>query len=350
MPDGMTTPPRIGFACAYTPLPLLDAAGFVPHRLLPVGDWPDEAGSLLHDNLCPHVKRLLDRGLAGDVPALDGVVFMDSCEAMRRLADAWRVVRPTERVELVDLPLTADRAAVTWFAGVLRGLRDRLAEWGGRRVGPEQLLVSLERYTDLARALARLASDTQGRADLQEQVNLAVSRPAEESLAALAERPGFAAAQPASGVPVYVFGNVLPDPQAWRLIEACGARVVGDDLCTGLLQLPAYPLGDGADPFDLLARGLLTRTPCARSLPSSRAGELAEQVVASAREAGARGVIAHVMKFCDPYLARLPIVRDALRDAGLPLLVLEGDATLRSLGQHRTRLEAFVEMLGGGAA
>ena len=64
-----------------------------------------------------------------------------------------------------------------------------------------------------------------------------------------------------------------------------------------------------------------------------------------ALQTGARGVIAHVMKFCDPYLGRLPDVRDALRQAGIPLLVLEGDCTLRSLGQYRTRIEAFAEML-----
>jgi len=55
----------------------------------------------------------------------------------------------------------------------------------------------------------------------------------------------------------------------------------------------------------------------------------------------------HVVKFCDPYLMRLPGLRDALEATGLPLLVLEGDCTLRSLGQHRTRIEAFSEMLGG---
>jgi benzoyl-CoA reductase/2-hydroxyglutaryl-CoA dehydratase subunit BcrC/BadD/HgdB len=77
----------------------------------------------------------------------------------------------------------------------------------------------------------------------------------------------------------------------------------------------------------------------------SRPGRLAELVVAAARASGARGVIGHVLKFCDPYLARLPAVREALREARLPLLVLEGDCSLRSLGQQRTRIEAFVEML-----
>ena len=51
------------------------------------------------------------------------------------------------------------------------------------------------------------------------------------------------------------------------------------------------------------------------------------------------------MKFCDPYLMRMPAVQLRLRQAGLPLLVLEGDCTQRSLGQQRTRVEAFVEVL-----
>ena len=66
-----------------------------------------------------------------------------------------------------------------------------------------------------------------------------------------------------------------------------------------------------------------------------------------AQRCGAKGVIAHVIKFCDPYLTRLPAVQAALKEKGLPMLVLEGDCTLRSLGQHRTRIEAFAEMLGG---
>ena len=63
--------------------------------------------------------------------------------------------------------------------------------------------------------------------------------------------------------------------------------------------------------------------------------------------AGARGVIGHVAKFCDPYLARLPFVREVLSEKGLPFLFLESDLTLRSMGQQRTRIEAFLEMLGG---
>ena len=71
----------------------------------------------------------------------------------------------------------------------------------------------------------------------------------------------------------------------------------------------------------------------------------AEQVVASVQQSGARGVISHVLKFCDPYLARLPTIRQALRDAGLPMLALERELNVSGEGQLKTRIQAFLEQI-----
>ena len=139
----------VGFTCAYTPPALIDAAGFVPYRILPMSGAEERAGVLLHDNLCPHVKRVLDRGLAGDVPPLAGAVFMDSCDAMRRLADAWVVARPEERTHLVDLPPTRDEGAVARLATGLGRLAEALEAWGGQAVTEERLGASLARYREL---------------------------------------------------------------------------------------------------------------------------------------------------------------------------------------------------------
>ena len=49
--------------------------------------------------------------------------------------------------------------------------------------------------------------------------------------------------------------------------------------------------------------------------------------------------------YADRELDRLPAVRETLRQAGIPLLLLEGDCSLRSIEQQRTRIEAFIEML-----
>jgi benzoyl-CoA reductase/2-hydroxyglutaryl-CoA dehydratase subunit BcrC/BadD/HgdB len=346
---------RIGFSCSYTPLPFIDAAGFVPFRILPIGGAPDQAGSLLHDNMCPHVKRVLDRALAADLPELSGVVFMNSCDAMRRLADAWKVARPGDRTILVDLPSANDDGAINYFATELGRLADELSRWSDRPLHPEGISRSAARYRELAGVLDRLGARAAaatlpgGWRAFQELLNRSVTIPLDETLADARrlEAEPDAAPDPSSRVPLYLFGNVLPDPEAFDLFDSCGALVAADDLCTGSRQIVPLEFDGGGDGLQQIARGLLQRPVCARTLETGHPGKFAEHVVQGAKDCGARGVIAHVMKFCDPYLVRLPTVREALQKAGLPLLVLEGDCTLRSLGQHRTRIQAFVEMLGG---
>jgi len=129
---------KVGFTCAYTPPALIDAAGFAPYRILPTGSSPEAAGQILHDNLCPHVKRILDRALGDDLPGLAGVVFLNSCDAMRRLSDAWRKVRPNDRMVFIDLPVSSGDTAVTYFARELSRLADALSEWGGRPVSQDR--------------------------------------------------------------------------------------------------------------------------------------------------------------------------------------------------------------------
>ncbi len=343
--------PRVGFTCAYTPLPLLHAAGLAPYRILPVGDAPDQAGTLLHDNLCPHVKRLLDRALDGDLPELSAVVIMASCDTMRRLADAWSHARPTDHLALVDLPTGRDEAAVDYLTTELGRLRDTLAQWTSAPVSIEALATSLALYNELATALQGLADRSArgrlagGREGLQRLLVQSVTEPPEQTLKVARELLAAPEVPRGSGLPVYLFGNVLPEPEAMALFDSCGARVVSDDLCTGIKQLLPLTLTEPDQPLRDLARGLLQRPPCARTLDDHRPLGFADEVVAAVRQSGARGVIAHIMKFCDPYLARLPAVREALKKESIPLLALEGDCTLRSLGQHRTRIEAFVEML-----
>jgi benzoyl-CoA reductase/2-hydroxyglutaryl-CoA dehydratase subunit BcrC/BadD/HgdB len=348
---------RIGFTCAYTPLQLIDAAGFAPVRLLPLTDAPDQAGSILHENMCPVVKRIIDRALFGDLPDISGLVVMNSCETMRRLADAWKKVRPDDRVVLVDLPVAPGSAAVEHFSAELVRLAGMLSDWAGRPVTPDALAKSIGEYNKLAALLGKLEDMVVrgalpgGRRALQDFFNRSVSLPVDELLVEIdmvVRAEGSLKENPA-GVPVYLFGNMLADPQAVEVFEKCGCLVVGDDLCSGSRQVCPIETSAGGDPFHQLAVGLLGRPACARTI-SGLPGAIAGQVLDGVRRTKARGVIAHVMKFCDPYLARIPGIREKLREEGVPLLVLEGDCTLRSLGQQRTRIEAFAETLQGGGS
>ncbi|MCP4606591.1 MAG: 2-hydroxyacyl-CoA dehydratase [Proteobacteria bacterium] len=342
---------KIGFACAYTPLALIHAAGFEPYRILPMGDSPDQAGLYLHDNLCPHVKRLVDRALVDDLPDLAGLVMVSSCDAMRKLVDAWRSVRPDDPIVMIDLPPNNDQQFQSFFCGELTQLRDLLSDWSGRPVTGQQVVDSTLQYNELVDKLeqlrTKLESNPRGPAIVQREYNYSVTTSLKESVARLDEL--LSEEQPVesnTGVPVYLFGNVMPDPKAMELFASAGCRIVSDDLCTGSRQLTSLAVDDPDRALEQLARSLLARPICARTFSAAQPGTLAKDVVTRAKQLGAKGVIAHVMKFCDPYLIRLPAVRQELREAGLPFLVLEGDCRMGSLGQQRTRIEAFSEMIG----
>lgn len=343
----------IGFTCAYTPLPLIDAAGYAPYRILPMGDAPDLAGQILHENLCPHVKRVLDRALDNDLPELAGVVLLNSCDAMRRLADAWQEVRPNDRVVLIDLPLTTDDAAVFYFERELARLVDTLFQWSKRPTFQEAVAASIERYNHVAllfgalRERLRNGRGSEGAARLQSLYNKAVTQPLHETSRMLkgAMEDLHAPAADNGEVPIFLFGNVLPDPEALGLFESCGVRIVDEDLCTGSRVFAPIAVEGTGDPLSQLARGLLRGPRCPRTLLPMQPGAIAEEVLSRATACKARGVIACTAKFCDPYIARLPGVREVLRKAGLPMLHIEGDCTMRSFGQQRTRIEAFTEML-----
>ena len=346
-------PRQVGFVCAYTPLVLISAAGFDHYRILPMGDWPDQAGHLLHDNLCPHVKRILDRALAVDLPKLAGMVFINSCDAMRRAADAWRTLRPEEPVFIIDLPVTSDAASVAFLAGELRLLAYQLQRWGGDTIRPPGIVKSTDTYNKVADLFAKLRDQTRqrgltgGRPRLQELYNLAATQGFETTLNALEAEITESALKSSdkNGVPIYLFGNVLAEPEAYSLLASCGAHIVGDDFCTGSRMFTPIDMDKSKDIYLELAGCLLSQPPCARTFNCERPGGMATDILANAKACDARGVIGHTLKFCDPYLARLPHVRNVFRNEKLPLLLLEGDCSLRSMGQQRTRIEAFIEML-----
>jgi benzoyl-CoA reductase/2-hydroxyglutaryl-CoA dehydratase subunit BcrC/BadD/HgdB len=331
---------KIGYACAYTPLVLIDAAGYTPYRILPMSE-------------CPHVKRILDRAISNDLPDLAGVVFINSCDAMRRLSDAWRHVRSDDNVILLDLPAISDKAAVAFFAKELTRLTESLSEWSGRRITHNDVEASIDLYNKLPDIFAKLRIRQRqgtlkgGSSRMQMLYNEAMMAPFERSLVSLQQ----ALAEPelkdpeSDGIPVFLFGNVLADPEALALFETCGARIIEDDLCTGSRLFTPIKIDGSNDLVPQISRSLMTRSPCARTFDPAKPLNMAEDILARARASGAKGVIGQTLKFCDPYLDRLPMVRETLHQAGIPLLLLEGDCTLRSIEQQRTRIEAFIEML-----
>ena len=59
----------------------------------------------------------------------------------------------------------------------------------------------------------------------------------------------------------------------------------------------------------------------------------------------ADGVIHYGLQFCQPYLMEAIPVEKALESENIPVLRIETDYSMEDVGQLKTRVEAFVEML-----
>jgi benzoyl-CoA reductase/2-hydroxyglutaryl-CoA dehydratase subunit BcrC/BadD/HgdB len=119
--------------------------------------------------------------------------------------------------------------------------------------------------------------------------------------------------------------------------------VVADDLCNGYRYCQPAD-GQGADPMERLIDRYVRRFPCpARSTVEDRVPQVKELV----EKAGAKGVICLFQKFCTPHLADYPALAAELKNAGIPVLLVEMDESGNIEGQLKTRFGAFFEMIGG---
>jgi bcr-type benzoyl-CoA reductase subunit C len=340
----------LGYFCTYTPIELIHAAGFVPVRILGGGVSTERAASLTPTFICPYLRQALEKALRGEYDYLSGVVQGYTCDVACGLINIWELNVPGELYHTVPMPYQDSPEARKYFRQALAELGERLNGVGGR-LTDEALATSLDLYGQIRRlSLDLYGLRSQGRlalsaVDLLSVVQAGVVTPPEDYLPMLEDFVAAAKEQSKAeegGVPVLVSGSVIDEPRLLEILEASGARVVSDDLCTGLRAF-SPPTGRGEDPVDRLMDRHFKRFPCpARMKAQERAPVLVDLVKGS----GAKGVVFFLQKFCTPHLADLPVLLEALQQGGVRGLVVETEEAGLNEGQLRTRVESFLEMLG----
>ncbi|HIE52241.1 MAG TPA: 2-hydroxyacyl-CoA dehydratase [Armatimonadetes bacterium] len=338
--------PKVGWFCTYVPEEILQAAGLQPVRLWGSTRPIALADGCLHANLCPYMRSCSDAALREEYADLSGVVFVNSCDAMRRLYDAWRHYTSTPFVYLLDLPRNSTKAAVSFFKHELARFQRAVEEFYGVALTPARLQEAIVQANEKRRLLAQL--DARRRQHpvwlrgaewfslLRESMNdwPAARRRLRELLAT---PPSTSTSRPR----LLIVGAVLESPEVLTLAEEAGADVVAEDLCFGRRYFESLVEPD-AEALEALARRYLTKRPCARMANTARRAEELLRLVETCR---ADGVIYYQIKFCDTHQWDYPLIRRALAAQRIPVLFLESDYTPGAAGQMRTRVQALVEML-----
>lgn len=364
-PDRYPGHRAMGYFCTYVPEEIIRAAGFVPLRIRSSDQTPSRADAHLQSYTCTLCRSALDQALRGDLIFLHGVVFPHTCDTIQALAAIWRTNFPDLYVETIVQPVHLSSPSTRpYLVAELQRFRRSLEELIGHEISNQAISASIELYNEKRRLLTRLHDlrDRLTATELFAATGAGFVMPPEEYNQLLGElvellaeqeviippslpgrgwgrvgppKPGFKAPG------LILVGAVLDDPAILAIVEELGARIVGDDLCTGSRYF-AQPVEADGDPIAALANRYLKRLPCpAKYHPDYPPGE---HLLKLARETKANGIVFVLPKFCDPHAFDYAMVKEKLDAAALPYLRLEMEHA-PALEQWRTRLQAFLEML-----
>ena len=358
----------IGYLDIYPVLEMLTALDSVPFRIL--GDMSEpitRADAYLPTVVCPFLRSCLDLGLKGRYDFLDGVVMAHTCEVAEKMAHIWRIYLNPPYAHFIDTPHTAHEAAQRQHKKLLEDFKKTLESFTGKTLTEASLHEAIKIHNQ-QRALVRELYDLRkpdpplisGAETLQVMVALASLPVAEgnellnQVISEVKERQDGPPKQPAR---LLIWGSMIDNTALIDMIESIGANVVMDDIGMGSrAYFPPVELTD--DPLDGLACRYLVALKSPRTFRETVLSEANRKDYMTdlenrfgylkdyAKEWNVNGVILEVLRYCDSHGYEVPGLRDYLDSIGLPSIYLEHDYSQSALAQLRTRVQAFLEIIG----
>ena len=126
-----------------------------------------------------------------------------------------------------------------------------------------------------------------------------------------------------------------------KQIEELGADVVAFENCTGTKNYQNNVELEGDLVANIAERYL--KIPCSVMYQNNARSDIIKEFI---HEYQAHGVIDVVLSGCHTYAIETNRIKEASREAGANYMSLETDYSKQDVGQIRTRLEAFIELLG----
>lgn len=353
---------KVGWLCTYTPEEIIHAAGFTPHRLLPgpgAGNGPVE--DALPGNICPYPRKILSNLRSGSYDGLAGMIVPNSCNAMIHL---YNVLNEESGpfVYLLDIPRRQDERAINYYSEELELLADYLGEKGDP-VNAENLTRSLNIYRqrgtllDQYSRLYGLGALSQDRAGLY---RLAIEAANTEPEAFIKKLSGMleggqgkigatGAARGGGNLPALLLAGSLPPQGLLELLSEQSELLLYPENCSGIryLQKPGPPAFSGSnlsrkEILHAISGNYLKKLPCPRVF-NRRARE--DYYCRLLDERAVRAVIYHDLLFCDMCHYDYLLLKDLLETRDIPHLKVKTELGQEDLGQLKTRVEAFLEIL-----
>jgi len=352
----------IGYLCAFVPVEIITAAGFVPLRIKgDVNEPITKADTEMETIICPLVRSCFDMALKGNYEFLDGIVIPHACDSICRTYDVWKYSLNLPYAHFINMPHGTGDPSLDFYKEILKTFRTSLSKFAGKEISDQALAEAIKLHNQnraKVKELYKLRKSSPpliSGEELTKVLIAAMSLPVEESITMLGEvitevrgRGAPSAQKPAR---IMVIGAQVDDIAFIKLIEDSGAWVVADDLCPGAREFMAS-VDVTADPIAGLAERYLRKIKCGRTYREmtgnyeeyleDRFGHMGRMI----KDFGVDGVVLYIYKYCDPYGFEVPQIKSYIEAKGTPVLYLEDEYSMSTIGRLRTRIQAFLELIG----
>jgi benzoyl-CoA reductase/2-hydroxyglutaryl-CoA dehydratase subunit BcrC/BadD/HgdB len=353
----------IGYVCSLVPLEIITASGCIPFRVRGSVHEPITRGdTLLETIVCPYYRSIFDLAVKGKYDFLSGLVIPHGCDSMVRSFSTWSYSLPYPYSHFVNIPTTCAESSYEFFNAEIETFRKSLEKFTGKPISESDLHRAIQTHNenrDKVKALYEFRKSNPpliSGTELTMVLTVGTSLPIDESKTlfdrVLEEIGRRKSSWMKKGPRIFIDGACLDNIELIKLVEELGGNVVADTICNGARD--HFPKTDaGGDPVSALSRRYLGKINCPKTYRENTArtfeGDMASRfgdIGAYTREYGVEGAILYVYKYCDPFGFEVPARKAYYQSINIPLLPLEDVYSSGTIGQLRTRIQAFLEMIG----
>jgi benzoyl-CoA reductase/2-hydroxyglutaryl-CoA dehydratase subunit BcrC/BadD/HgdB len=358
----------IGYMCMFAPTELILAADAIPVRVN--SGWYDAAklgDRIVPVEVCPIIRSTIGAKMIGLSPYLelsDALISVLTCDGMTKLSEILSDYKP---VWTMPLPRIKDSAQATRFwREELLALKGQIETLTGNKITRKKLKSAIELTQKATKAFRRLQEIRKGAPVIMGRDAMLVNQTYmwdditrwTEKTEALCDELEKRAQQKIYACPpdtprVMITGTPMIWPDNWKvptLIEEAKPQgvLIADELCSGE-RLLYDPVGVDEWSMDDMFKAISERYLMASTCPCFTSEDGNEDrinwLLTKVKDWNINGVIYYVVRGCMLYAMEYTRVKRVLDHLNIPVYYLDTEYTREDVGQLKTRVEAFLEML-----
>jgi benzoyl-CoA reductase subunit C len=342
----------IGVMSSYVPEEVITAAGMLPWRI--TGTWQENishARLYRPDSSCAYCNHVLESFMSGELDFLDGIIVADIDQDLLRLWDVLVYLKKKPFCHFVHVPFMDSKLNYQFFVDEIKKLIRNLEEFGGVNITEDSLRSSIGTYNKMRKLLGNIyelrkrETPPLSGAELLGITTAAQIMPKEQFNLEIEALLPFIEKRKASLKQVHprllLSSDMLDNPAYLSLIEEY-CVVAMDDMDTGSRYFMQMVDTACEDSIGAIADRYLSRHGSPRM---AHWDKQADQLIKWVNDYSIEGMLSLSLTWCYPQQFRVPYMSRKLKEAGIPNVSFDREYHAANMGQLRTRIGAFVEMI-----